>query len=170
MSHELVYLDDEVAEPGADLYWPVGRAVDQFERDDLFAGELEHGQAGPVAHAGPAHLLVSERGIEAERGGQVSDSVGGMERLHRYASSLLTEAGPPVRSTGCRSGDPHCPTVPGWPTAMSTIAPGAVFPLTVAWVCWVFRPDSWLAKAPDVSAETACAGFHKLMATRSLTA
>jgi len=27
----------------ADLYWSVGRAVDQFERDDLFAGELEHG-------------------------------------------------------------------------------------------------------------------------------
>jgi hypothetical protein len=32
---ELVHLNDEVAEPGADLYWPVGRPVYQFERDNL---------------------------------------------------------------------------------------------------------------------------------------
>ena len=37
---ELVHLDDEVAEPGADLHRSVGRPVDQLERDDLLAGEL----------------------------------------------------------------------------------------------------------------------------------
>ena len=40
--------------------------------------------------------------------------------------------------------------VPGWPTAMVTAAPGAVFPVTVAWVCWVIRPASWLARMSSV--------------------
>ncbi len=47
------------------------------------------------------------------------------------------------------------PAVPGWPTAMSTVAPGAVFPLTVAWVCWVVGPGSWLARMSSVIAGAA---------------
>jgi hypothetical protein len=44
---------------------------------------------------------------------------------------------------------------PAWPTVMSTVAPGAVFPLTVAWVCWVVRPGSWLARMSSVMAGAA---------------
>ena len=42
------------------------------------------------------------------------------------------------------------PEVPGWPTEMSTVAPGVVLPVTVAWVCWVVRPGSWLARMSSV--------------------
>ena len=38
----------------------------------------------------------------------------------------------------------------GLAAAISTVAPGAVFPLTVAWVCWVVRPGSWLARMSSV--------------------
>ena len=82
---ELVHLDDEVAEPGADLHRPVGRPVDQLEGDDLLAGELEHGQARSLGHANAPDLPVPERGVEVERDGQVSDPVRGVERLHRSA-------------------------------------------------------------------------------------
>src|SRR5580658_3419890 len=44
------------------------------------------------------------------------------------------------------------PAVPGWPTEMSTVAPGVVLPVTVAWVCWVVRPGSWLARMSSVMA------------------
>ena len=43
------------------------------------------------------------------------------------------------------------PGEPGWPVAMSTVAPGAVFPLTVAWVRVVIRPGSWLARTSSVT-------------------
>src|SRR5580693_2489505 len=47
------------------------------------------------------------------------------------------------------------PGVPGWLTEMSTVAPGVVFPLTVAWACWVVRLGSWLAKMSSVMAGAA---------------
>jgi hypothetical protein len=42
------------------------------------------------------------------------------------------------------------PLVPGWLAAMWTVAPGVVFPLPVAWACWMVRPGSWLARMSSV--------------------
>lgn len=44
---------------------------------------------------------------------------------------------------------------PGWPVAMSTVAPGAVVSVTVAWVRVVLRPGSWPARMPSVTPGTA---------------
>lgn len=44
---KVVYLDDEVAEPGADLHGPVGWPVHQLERDDPLAGNLSTVSVAP---------------------------------------------------------------------------------------------------------------------------
>jgi hypothetical protein len=79
---EIVYLDDEVAKPGANRHRSAGRPVNQLKRDDLLARELEHRQARPVADADPPDLLVTECEIEVQRDGQVSDPIRSVERFH----------------------------------------------------------------------------------------
>src|SRR5213592_2489274 len=54
---EIVDLNRDVTEPGADIDPPILRAVHQLKRDYLLAWELEHGQTrvGPDQPGRPAH-------------------------------------------------------------------------------------------------------------------
>ena len=70
---QMADLDDEVTEARPDDDRPVDRSVDQFEGDELVAGELEHGQALPVTRADLPDPLVAEAGVEIEGDGQVTD-------------------------------------------------------------------------------------------------
>src|SRR2546425_10916784 len=67
---EIVDLDRDVTEPGADIDPPILRAVHQLKRDYLLAWELEHAQTRVGPQINPADLLIPERGVEVERGGQ----------------------------------------------------------------------------------------------------
>lgn len=82
-------MDDQVAEPGADVNLSVGWPVHQFQRDDRLAWELEHRQACRVAEVHAADLLIAERGVEVQRGDQVRDAICGMEGPH--ATTLPSE-------------------------------------------------------------------------------
>src|SRR6266516_6431792 len=79
---DVIDLDDEMAEPGADLDVAVGRAVRQFEGHDVLARKAEHREAVAVAQVDATELAVSEGGVEGERDLQIGDTVGGMQRLH----------------------------------------------------------------------------------------
>src|SRR5262249_45075171 len=80
---EVINLNDEVAESGADydrsLAWP----VHQFDADDLLAWKLEHRQAVAVTKVDAANLAIPKRCVEVQRGIQVGDSVRAMEGPHR---------------------------------------------------------------------------------------
>jgi hypothetical protein len=57
---EVVDLDGKVAEAGADGHRAVGEPMHEFEGNELIAGELEHGQAGPAAEVNPTDWAVPE--------------------------------------------------------------------------------------------------------------
>lgn len=80
---EVADLDDEVAEPGPDDDRSVRGPVDQFEGDDLVAGQLEHGQALTLAGANMLDLSVAEGGVEVEGDPEDAHPVGRVEGVDR---------------------------------------------------------------------------------------
>jgi len=68
-----------VTEPGADIDRSILRTVHQLKRDYLLTWELEHGQTRVGPQINPADLLIPERGVEVERGGQIGNAVRGVE-------------------------------------------------------------------------------------------
>jgi hypothetical protein len=79
---EVVDLDWNVTEAGADIDRPILPSVHQLKRDYLLAWELEHGQTRVGAQINPTDLLIPERGVEVERGGQIGNAVRGVESPH----------------------------------------------------------------------------------------
>src|SRR6184192_2670361 len=79
---EIVDLDRNVTESVADIDRPILRTMHQLKRDYLLAWELEHGQTCVGLQINPANLLIPERGVEVERGGQIGNAVRGVESPH----------------------------------------------------------------------------------------
>src|SRR5947209_7587215 len=79
---EIVDLNRDVTEPGADIDPPILRAVHQLKRDYLLAWELEHGQTRVGPQINPADMVITERGVEGDRRGQIRNPVRNMESPH----------------------------------------------------------------------------------------
>ena len=71
-----------MAEAGADVHRAVGWPMHEFEGNELIAGELEHGQAGPVAEVNATDLAVPESRVENHGGAKVRDAVRRVQSPH----------------------------------------------------------------------------------------
>src|SRR5207245_1538205 len=79
---QVVRLDGEVAEAGADVHPAVGWPMHEFEGNELLAGELEHGQGSAVAKVDPTDLAIPESRVETHGGVQVRDAVRRVQSPH----------------------------------------------------------------------------------------